>query len=158
MSIWEHMFDNEYAQRRDISELQSRTKRAARRQGRIVSRTQSELEDVQARAEQLEEEVGELALLCRSLLSYLRERGQLDMNEFIDVIQRIDAEDGVLDGRADPSDPATKALSSLTSAEAEPPAPLPPPPAEDKPPAIQAPVPGRKRASKTSKYKKREEY
>ncbi|MDF1660874.1 MAG: hypothetical protein P1V97_03835, partial [Planctomycetota bacterium] len=95
MSVWNYVFDNEYKQRYDIENLRQASNNARRRQ----SRTQRETKD---RVSELEQEVGELALVCRTLLTVLRESGSIDEKRFQQVFKDIDAEDGVIDGRVTP--------------------------------------------------------
>ncbi len=101
MDFWDHLLDNEYKQRADIEALKqsSEARRRARR------RERQRAEDQQQRIEQLEDQVGELALLCRSLLTVLREDGTVQPERFQQVMQQIDAEDGVADGKITPQDP-----------------------------------------------------
>lgn len=101
MSFWDHLFDNEYKQRTDIESLKKKT-----RQGnRTLSRALANTEDHQARIETLEVQVGELALLCRSLLTILREDGTIQPERFEQVMQHIDEQDGTLDGKITPPEP-----------------------------------------------------
>ena len=101
MDFWDHLFDNEYKQRADIESLKRSS--LARKQGRMRDRQQ--VQDLQKRIEDLEDQVGELALLCRSLLTVLREDGTVPPERFQEVLQRIDAEDGVVDGKITPEQP-----------------------------------------------------
>ena len=50
-------------------------------------------------------QVGDFALLCRSLLTVLREDGTVQPERFQEVMKQIDAEDGVLDGKINPESP-----------------------------------------------------
>ena len=101
MDFWSHMFDNDYRQRADIESLKrlAKNRRAMRAGGiqKIASNDQ--------RIEQLEEQVGELALLCRALLTVLRETSAVDPEHLHRVMERIDAEDGVVDGKITPQTP-----------------------------------------------------
>ena len=101
MDFWDHLFDSEYKQRADIESLKrmSRLRRSARK------RDLQNVKDQQKRIEQLEDQVGELALLCRSLLTILREDGTVEPKRFQEVMKQIDAEDGVVDGKITPQDP-----------------------------------------------------
>ena len=101
MSIWEHLFDNEYKQRADIDSLKRIS--LSRKRRRRSDRQQTL--DQQKRIEHLEDQVGELALLCRSLLTVLREDGTVQPERFQEVMKQIDAEDGVDDGKITPKDP-----------------------------------------------------
>ncbi|MCA9136382.1 MAG: hypothetical protein KDB00_06480 [Planctomycetales bacterium] len=95
MGFWDHIFDNDYLQRADIESLkrQSRARQASRR---------SELRKIESqdqRIEQLEDQVGELTLLCRSLLTVLRQSGAVTPEKLQEVMDEIDAQDGVMDGK-----------------------------------------------------------
>ena len=69
--MWEYLFDSEWKQRTDIEALRA----VQTKSGSHIRRRAKELEK---RVEWLEHEVGELALLCRSLLTLLREGGVVD--------------------------------------------------------------------------------
>lgn len=101
MDFWNYLFDNEYKQRADIQGLKKHSlvwKQAQQRARRQV-------DDQQQRIDELENQLGELALLCRSLLTVLREDGTIKPERFHEVMNRIDAEDGTLDGKITPQGP-----------------------------------------------------
>ncbi len=98
MSIWSHVFDSEWSQRRDINSLKETNSKVARHQ-------RKQNQKIASRIEELEQDVSELTLLCRSLLTALRENGTLEPVAFEDVMRRIDLEDGVLDGKVAPKRP-----------------------------------------------------
>ncbi|MCD0460378.1 hypothetical protein [Roseiconus lacunae] len=95
MDLWNFLFDSDYKQRVDIESLRT-TSRDYRRD---KLRHRRELDDQSVRIEELEEQVGELALLCRTLLTTLRESGAIDPKQFETVMREIDLEDGVEDGK-----------------------------------------------------------
>ena len=95
MSILRYMFDNEWKQRDDIEALKA-VQASRRRQARRESRS------AENRIDDLEAEVGELALLCRTLLTVLRETAVVDPDVLAETLKRVDLEDGVLDGRVTP--------------------------------------------------------
>ena len=100
MSILSYVFDSEWSQRSDINSLKEQNSNVARHQ-------RGQNRKLASRIDELEENVGELTLLCRSLLTALRENGTLVPAAFEDVMRRIDLEDGVLDGKvAEPKPPA----------------------------------------------------
>lgn len=101
MDFWDHLFDNEYKRRADIESLKrsSVARRASRRHELRQIENQAE------RIEQLEDRVGELALLCRSLLTVLREADAVDPERLQEVMNQIDSEDGVMDGKITPQPP-----------------------------------------------------
>lgn len=88
MSVWKYLFDNEYLQRADIESLRTANRRRVRTAGRA-----------ERRLDELEEEVEELTLLCRTLLTVLRESGTVDPSAIAETMKRIDLEDGVADGK-----------------------------------------------------------
>ena len=92
MTFWSYLLDNEYSQRKDINDLRDKSRVRARQLRRQAHKSKERLQN-------LEEQVGELALLTRALLTYLRENGGIDPDKFIDVLERVDLEDGVLDGK-----------------------------------------------------------
>ena len=99
MDFWTHLFDNEYRQRADIESLKQSSIKKKRRDQRTIQNQQD-------RIEALEDQVGELALLCRSLLTVLREDGTVRPERFEEVMKQMDAEDGVVDGKFTPEPPA----------------------------------------------------
>lgn len=115
MGFWDNLFDNEYKQRADINHL----RKMASARGLAQTRTSTQVLKQEERIEQLEEQVGELALLCRSLLTLLRENGTVDPEQFQEVLHRLDAEDGMVDGKISESKPPVE--------EQEPPEPPPKP-------------------------------
>ncbi len=101
MDFWDHLFDNEYKQRADIESL----KQIARLRQSAAARQRQLATDLAKRIEVLEDQVGELALLCRSLLTVLREDGTVLPERLQAVMRQIDAEDGVVDGKITPKSP-----------------------------------------------------
>jgi hypothetical protein len=95
MNFWDILFDSDYKQRADIEAL----KDSSARRKRAWHQDRQRGEDQQQRIVALEEQVGELTLLCRSLLTCLREAGIVQPEKFQEVMQRIDVEDGVADGK-----------------------------------------------------------
>ncbi len=95
MSVWNHVFDSNIKQRADIEELRRRSLDMAQRQHDRASIHKK-------RIEALEVEVGELTLLCRTMLTLLRENGILNPEAMDRIMREIDLEDGVLDGRVTP--------------------------------------------------------
>lgn len=104
MEFWDQLFDSDYKRRADIESLKqiANSRKRARRQDR------RETADQQKRIEQLEDQVGELALLCRSLLTVLRETEAVQPERFEEVMKQIDAEDGVVDGKITPENALPK--------------------------------------------------
>lgn len=101
MDFWDLFFDSDFKQRADIEALK-RSEHARRVSRRHKLR---QVEDMEQRIEQLEDQVGELALLCRTLLTVMREDGSIAPERFQEVMIRIDAEDGVVDGKVTPPKP-----------------------------------------------------
>ena len=96
MSIWTLLLDHDYRQQADIDELQRCAVDHRRRLHHVTT-------DATARILALEEELGGMALLCRSLLTLLKETGHVDPQKLAGVMQRVDLEDGVADGRVTPA-------------------------------------------------------
>ena len=92
MSVWKYVFDNEYLQRADIESIKSANQRRGLRQRQVGARAARRLDE-------LEEEVEELTLLCRTLLTVLRESGTVDPAAIAETMRKIDLEDGVVDGK-----------------------------------------------------------
>ncbi len=101
MDFWDHLFDSEYKRRADIEKL----KRSARRRSAARYHDLQEVDKQSKRIDHLEQHVGELALLCRTLLTILRENDLVEPEQFQEVMSRIDAEDGVIDGMITPEPP-----------------------------------------------------
>jgi hypothetical protein len=95
MALWKLFFDNDLMQRLDIQDLEDR---AHRQQMRALSSNNRTRE----RFDELEQQVGELTLLCRALVSVLTARGALDAEALRTALTSLDGEDGVLDGRVTP--------------------------------------------------------
>ncbi len=96
-STWSYLFDSERKQRADINTLQKASAGIARR----LSRKQAEAGE---RIQALEQQVGELTLLCRALLEVLADRELLEADALVEAMRAIDAEDGVVDGRVTPEE------------------------------------------------------
>lgn len=92
MSVWKYVFDSEFSQRNDIEDLK-------RRSAAMAGQQRSRSLESQTRLEELEQEVGELTLLCRALLTVLRENGTIRPEAIEEVMRKIDLEDGVEDGK-----------------------------------------------------------
>lgn len=101
MDFWDTFFDSDHRQRRDIESL--RKSEAARK--RAENRNLRSLDDQQARIEALEQQFGELRLVCQTLLTTLKESGTVKPEQISEVMHRIDAADGVVDGQSTPRGP-----------------------------------------------------
>ncbi len=101
MDFWDHLFDNEYKQRADTESIKRSS--LARKSARM--RDRHEVQDQQKRIEELEDQIGELALLCRSLLTVLREAGTIQPERLQEVMKLMDAEDGMVDEKITPKSP-----------------------------------------------------
>jgi hypothetical protein len=113
MSAWNYMFD--YALLRRIEDLSAR-----------AARTDREARSAQRhRVDDLEREVGQLTLVCRALIGMMKEQGAFDAAVFNAALDKIDAEDGVVDGRVTPEDERPRKPASV--------------------PPVMAPTPRRKR-------------
>lgn len=92
-SWWNHvLLDSHWRQRADIDALEDQSRQVARR----LRRENAALE---AKVEDLEEELAGMTLFVRSLLGALIETGVLTPDEFGAKLRELDLEDGVEDGR-----------------------------------------------------------
>lgn len=96
MGILTYLFDNEWAQRSDI-EL---TKRRLEHQSRVDREARRRLRrGMEARIDDIEDDVAELALFVRTLMRVLTEKGVIDRAAFVEAARAVDASDGTEDGR-----------------------------------------------------------
>ena len=95
MSIFNYIFDNEWSQRSDIEALKEQNASLASR----LSLKRSSEAVQEDRVAELEQEVGELALLSKTLMRILLEKGVCTGREIEDMMHQVDLEDGVADGR-----------------------------------------------------------
>ncbi len=95
MSIWDHLFDNDYRQRSDITDLQDQLTASASSAAASNASTQREVGNVR-------QEIARLDLTIEALVRILEARGQLTRQELRDMIVAIDLEDGKEDGRMGP--------------------------------------------------------
>ena len=112
---WTRYLVHDFWTAREFNEIEERTKahaRALRRSGRRASRQREELET----------DVGFLALTLLSLVRSLVDKGVLSAEELRAHMRELDAADGVEDGRLDP-DAARDSLGAPAPARPEPPAP-----------------------------------
>jgi len=96
MSFWDHLFDNEYKQRRDIELLRDVAHEQTLDQMNAVRRADDHAVALGRRIDRLE-------LLCEGLIEVLKNRGGLTADELTLAITRVDLRDGVEDGRLDPT-------------------------------------------------------
>ena len=68
------------------------------------------------RVDELERHVGELALLCRALMVALEEKGTVSHARLREIMDKIDAEDGVVDGQVTSPRAQKKAATSAAIA------------------------------------------
>ncbi len=92
MSIFERMFDSDWKQRTDINELESLSKD-------LLGQLGDEQVDQRKQIRQLREQVAGLALVQRTILKVLSEKGLIAPEEFQEQLKQFDLEDGKLDGR-----------------------------------------------------------
>ena len=95
MTIWDHLFDDDYKRRTDINQNLKRIQRLRRSNSQRA-------EKLTNRVDELENQVAELTLLCRSLLTVLRESETVQPEHFERVLKQLDAEDGVVDNKVTP--------------------------------------------------------
>jgi soluble cytochrome b562 len=89
MSLWKHLFDSEYRQRRDIEELRHRMDAAA------ADTPDDQRDEVRA----LRRRVDQLELMVEALFGHLESKGELDREGFAKLMVQIDLADGVEDGK-----------------------------------------------------------
>jgi hypothetical protein len=87
---WGQQMDIE-DQRREIRGLKQEMRRQARAAGAGAER----------RIEALEAENDELKLYLASLIRYLAGKGHIDVSEFREIVDAVDAQDGAADGKFD---------------------------------------------------------
>ena len=92
MSIFKYLFDSEWNQRSDIESLKSKQRRTTQFHGSRYRQNKAKLEEV-------ENDVGELALYCRTAVTLMVEKGLLTREEFMERMEEIDASDGSPDGK-----------------------------------------------------------
>ena len=92
MSIFTYIFDNEVFQRRDINNLNARLGDLRRRQATTNVRRARKVDD-------LENDVAELALLCKAMYGYMKSKPGYDAEAFRAILERLDASDGKRDGK-----------------------------------------------------------
>ena len=92
MSIFRYIFDNDYMQRADIENLRARQAQQNRFQRLRQSRENMKLET-------MADELGELALFCRTTLAILMDKGIITQQEFVAKMEQVDMADGVKDGK-----------------------------------------------------------
>ncbi len=97
MAIWNYLLDSDLLQRIDIERLEA----GARATQQRVARAQRAHAQ---RIAELEQQVGELLLAQRALLTMLQVTGRFDAPAFQAALEGLDAADGVVDGRVTPED------------------------------------------------------
>ncbi|MEM7232376.1 MAG: hypothetical protein AAF517_09390 [Planctomycetota bacterium] len=98
MSLLNYLFDNDWFQRSDIEKLKNRNRGLES----SVSRSRSRSKRTEDRVQELESQIGELALFNQTLLRMLIEKDVCTPSEFTNLFQMVDLEDGVADGRVTP--------------------------------------------------------
>ena len=86
------LFDSELMQRLDIEQ----TKRRLQTQAFVNARSRGRL---RKGVEALEDDVGTIALACRTMMRLLIEKNVFTRDEFVAAMKAIDAQDGKADGR-----------------------------------------------------------
>ena len=95
MSIFDYIFDSEWSQRSDIKALEEQISSLT---SGLSHKRFSEVEP-EDRVTELEQEIGELALLTKTLMRMLLEKGVCTGKEIQDMMHQVDLEDGAADGR-----------------------------------------------------------
>lgn len=91
MSLWKYLFNSDLLQRIDLDQLENR-----------VREIREHLDSSPAGAEQvprLQDEVARLALLVEVLTRILFDKGIVTRDEYTTILHRLDAADGVQDGK-----------------------------------------------------------
>lgn len=99
MSFWSYVFDNEYRQRSDIEDLRERSRAQQASSASRNRHNTAKVRNLEARVEELEEQIGSVQLMNRALLSLVRRRDDWDEDAFKTLIYDLDMEDGKLDGQ-----------------------------------------------------------
>jgi hypothetical protein len=76
-------------QRRELQELRSR----------VRSESRQSSQNIELRLDILERQSDEMKLYMAALVRYLAGKGQINLNEFAQLVDEVDAEDGATDGR-----------------------------------------------------------
>lgn len=96
MGVMRYLFDNELLQRMDIEDTRDRLDL----QRRLDHTSRKRLrENVEGRIDQLENDVGQMALFLRTLFRLLAEKGAVTRAEVLEAARAIDAQDGAADGK-----------------------------------------------------------
>ena len=95
MSIFNFIFDSEWSQRSDIEDLKQKNIELA---SKLYQKRPGEA-TLEKKIHTLEQEVGELALLSKTLMRILMEKGVCTGQEFEALMHQFDLEDGVADGK-----------------------------------------------------------
>lgn len=91
MSLWQYFFDSEGAQRADIERLKTQVASAD-------GVSHASLEDV----DRIKRQLNRVELVLEGLVRALAEEKLVDREKLVSLIQRIDLEDGIEDGRIGP--------------------------------------------------------
>lgn len=91
MSFWDHMFDNDYRQREDITALRYHSEAVV-----------ESIDDVRKELAQTQQKLAQVQLVLEAMWEIMRVRMKVDRKELSIAIQRVDLADGVEDGRIGP--------------------------------------------------------
>jgi DNA repair exonuclease SbcCD ATPase subunit len=101
MSVFKYIFDSDWSQRSDIEALKEQNDSLAER----LRQRRSKEAATEAQIEELQQEVGELALICKTLMQVLLEKRICTGQEIEALVEKIDAADGVVDGQVTKAKP-----------------------------------------------------
>lgn len=101
MSVFKYIFDSDWSQRSDIEALKRQNQTLTDR----LQNKRATVAENEARIAELEEEVGELALICKTLMQVMLENQICTGRDIEDALRRIDAKDGVVDGKVTKEQP-----------------------------------------------------
>jgi len=99
VSFLHYLFDSEWSQRSDIERLKAANERSRSNAARRLRRERAKVAGLEDRVDDLEQQVGELALYLKAAIRQLDQRGNVPVEELMRTIETIDAEDGEVDGR-----------------------------------------------------------
>ncbi len=97
MSVWNYVFDSDFSQRTDIERLKD-----AAAHGNSAARRQ--VRGLEGEVAVLRDEIAELALVNRTLMRLVVERGLCSAEDLAATLREIDLEDGVADGKVTHAD------------------------------------------------------
>lgn len=102
MSVWPYLLGREFAQSMAIGDLNARLRQTEVHRKHERRREADARDARDARLDEVEQEIGELALFVRTLYRLAVEKGSITPAEFAEAAKAIDRSDGREDGRYTP--------------------------------------------------------